>query len=361
MRPVMILAGGTGGHVYPGLAVAERLLEMHQSVVWLGTRAGLEARAVPAAGIAIEWVSIKGFRRRGAGAWLLAPLRLMLAVAQALAVFRRRRPVAVLGLGGFVSGPGGIAACLARIPLVIHEQNAVVGTTNRWLARCAREIYEGFEGSFGPRARAHCIGNPVRRAIRALPAPQERFAGRSGEAPLRLLVLGGSQGAAALNRIVPAALASLAANERPEVRHQGGRTLAVAEEAYAQADVAADVTAFIDDMASAYAWADLVIARAGALTVAELAASGVGAILIPLPFAVDDHQTANARHFAANGAGLLIAERDLSAERLAAELRALAADRRRLLLMATRAREQAGTDAADVLASACLGYAEAAR
>lgn len=361
LRPVMILAGGTGGHVYPGLAVAERLLEKHQSVVWLGTRRGLEASAVPAAGIPIEWISIKGFRRSGFAAWVLAPFRLSLAIVQAFAVFRRRRPVAVLGLGGFVSGPGGIAACLVRIPLVIHEQNAIVGTTNRWLARCARQVFEGFEGSFGSRAGARWIGNPVRRPILALAAPEERFASRRREAPLRLLVLGGSQGAATLNRVVPEAIALLAPGQRPEVRHQGGRSLAVAEDSYARAGVDVDLTAFIDDMASAYAWADLVVARAGALTVAELAASGIGAILVPLPYAVDDHQTTNARRFVANGAGLVIAERDLTADRLAAELRTLSGDRARLLLLATRAREQAGTDAAEALASACLGYAEGAR
>jgi UDP-N-acetylglucosamine--N-acetylmuramyl-(pentapeptide) pyrophosphoryl-undecaprenol N-acetylglucosamine transferase len=360
LRPVMIMAGGTGGHVYPGLAVAERLAERHQSVVWLGTRKGLEASAVPAAGIPIEWITIAGIRRRGIGAWALAPFRLLLALAQALRVLRRRRPIAVLGMGGFVSGPGGLAACMVRVPLVIHEQNAVVGTTNRWLARCARQVFEGFAGSFPARAGARWIGNPVRRSILAVPAPRERFAARERGAPLRLLVLGGSQGAASLNRIVPEASAAMPAALRPEIRHQAGRGLADARAAYVRAAVAADVVAFIDDMADAYAWADLVVARAGALTIAELAASGVGAILIPYPYAVDDHQTRNAERFTANGAGLVIAEQELDAARLAAELTALANDRARLLGLALRAREHARQDAAQLLAAACLGYAEGA-
>lgn len=361
LRPVMILAGGTGGHVYPGLAVAERLIEKHQPVVWFGTRRGLEASAVPAAGIPIEWVSIQGLRRSGFRAWLLGPFRLALALAQAFGVLYRRRPIAVLGMGGFVAGPGGIAACLVRIPLLIHEQNAIVGTTNRWLARCARQVFEGFEGSFADSVRARWIGNPVRRPILAVAPPEQRFADRAPGAALRLLVLGGSQGAAALNRIVPEAVALLPPASRPQVRHQCGRSLDVARERYASVQVEAELTAFIDDMAQAYAWADLVIARAGGLTLAELTATGIGAILVPLPYATDDHQTANARSFVANGAGLIIAERDLTAERLAAELQALSGDRDRLLSMAMRAREQARTDAAEALASACLGYAEGAR
>lgn len=355
--PILIVAGGTGGHVFPGLAVAEALRARARAVVWLGTRRGLEARVVPAQGIDVEWISITGVRRRGLLAWLTAPFKTAAAVIQVLGALRRRRPAAVLGMGGFVSGPGGIAAWLTRRPLLIHEQNAVVGTTNRWLARLADRIFEGFPGAF-PAARApRCIGNPVRRAIVAVPPPRERARARNG-ADVRVLVLGGSQGARALNETVPAAIARLPEALRPKIRHQAGNTLEAARASYAAAGIEADVVPFIDDMAGAYAFADLVIARAGALTIAELAAVGVAAILVPYPYAVDDHQTRNAAYCVEQGSAVAIAEGELSPERLAHELESLLAERARLLEMSERAREMARPHAAEELAAACIELAE---
>lgn len=357
--PIMIMAGGTGGHVFPGLAVAEVLRQRAQPVVWLGTERGLEARLVPEHGIDVEWISIAGVRGRGAGAWLAAPFRIGFAVWQVLGALRRRRPAAVLGMGGFVSGPGGLAAWLARLPLIIHEQNAVAGTTNRWLARLARRVFEAFPDSFGARVAAECIGNPVRASILGAPAPSERMQA-AGRRPVRLLVLGGSQGARALNRVVPAAIAELAEDARPEIRHQTGAGIDDARACYEAAGVDAKLESFVDDMAAAYAWADLVIARAGALTVSELAACGVGAVLVPYPFAIDDHQTKNAARFVAAGAAVLLPESELSAARLAAELERLCRDRAVLLGMAERARSQARPKAAQDLAEACLELAGAA-
>jgi UDP-N-acetylglucosamine--N-acetylmuramyl-(pentapeptide) pyrophosphoryl-undecaprenol N-acetylglucosamine transferase len=350
----MIMAGGTGGHVFPGLAVAEILRGRDQPIVWLGTRRGLEAELVPARGIEIEWISISGIRGRGAGAWLVAPIKIVWSVLQAVAVMIRRRPGAVLGLGGFVAGPGGIAAWLTRKPLVIHEQNSVAGTTNRILARFASSVFEAFPGSFAASAQATEIGNPVRRAIieRCSTEPKRRR-----EGPLRLLVLGGSQGALVLNRTVPAALAGLAAGERPEVRHQAGRSLEIAREAYRESRVVADCTAFIDDMAEAYDWADIVIARAGALTLAELAAAGVGAILVPYPHAIDDHQQRNAEHFAAVGAAIVLPQKDLTAESLTAELERIVANPDLAVGMGASCRKLARLDAAEQLADACMALA----
>ena len=260
-------------------------------------------------------------------------------------------------MGGFVSGPGGIAAWLTRRPLLIHEQNAVVGTTNRWLARLADRVFEAFPGSFPPAFAARSIGNPVRRAIVAVPPPRDRAGARAG-APARLLVLGGSQGARALNETVPAAVARLPAALRPRIQHQAGKTLEVARAAYAAAGVDAEMAPFIEDMAAAYANADLVIARAGALTIAELAAVGVAAILVPYPYAVDDHQTRNAAYCVERGAAVLIEEAELSPERLAQELESLLAGRARLLEMSERAREMARPHAAEDLAAACIELAE---
>ncbi len=318
-RPIMIMAGGTGGHVYPALAVARALMSRSRDVVWLGTRRGLEARVVPAAGIDIEWISIRGLRRKGGLAMLLAPVRLSWALMESLRIMFRRRPAVVLGMGGFVSGPGGVAAWLTRRPLLIHEQNAVAGLTNRLLARLARVVLQAFPGSFNTVADAETVGNPVRSDIAAVAVPERRYAERHG--PMRLLILGGSQGALALNRIVPAALALLPEDARPLVRHQCGElTRDAASAAYAEAGIDVDLLPFIEDMAEAYAWADLVVCRAGALTVAELCAVGLPAIFVPYPAAVDDHQTANAKPMAEAGAASVIDERDLGAESFAAVL-----------------------------------------
>jgi UDP-N-acetylglucosamine--N-acetylmuramyl-(pentapeptide) pyrophosphoryl-undecaprenol N-acetylglucosamine transferase len=355
-RPVLIMAGGTGGHVFPALAVARVLRQQDVPVLWLGTRSGLEAQIVPAAGLPIAWLSVSGLRGKGWAAWMMAPLRLGRAVVQAFAVLRRERPRVVLGLGGFVAGPGGLVAALLRLPLVIHEQNAVAGLTNRLLAPLSTRVLEGFPRTFAERRRPICTGNPVRSEIAQVPPPERRLPGREG--PLRLLVLGGSLGAAALNAVVPAALAAMAPGDRPQVRHQAGsRNLEAAKAQYRAAKVEGRVLAFIDDMAEAYAWADLVICRAGALTVAELAAAGAGSILVPYPHAVDDHQTANARFLGAAGAAILVPQSDLSAARLAATLGALGADRARLVSMARAARALARPAAAEEVAGHCLDVA----
>jgi UDP-N-acetylglucosamine--N-acetylmuramyl-(pentapeptide) pyrophosphoryl-undecaprenol N-acetylglucosamine transferase len=358
-QPILIMAGGTGGHVFPGLALARLLREQSLEVVWLGTERGLESRVIPAEGIPIERLSVGGLRGKGALTWLGAPFRLALALLQALAVMRRHRPSVVVGLGGFVTGPGGVAAWLTRRPLVIHEQNAVAGLTNRVLAHLARQVLEAFPGSFGRNVHARVIGNPVRRDIGALPPPAARFAGRSG--PIRLLVIGGSQGATRLNTVVPFALKRLATAVAFDVRHQAGeRWIEAGRASYAQAGVRADVRPFIEDMSEAYGWADLVICRAGALTVSELAAVGVGAILVPFPAAVDDHQACNARFLVRAEAAVLIADRELTEERLAAELERLGAGRGRLLAMAERARLLAMPRAADELAASCLALMRSA-
>ncbi|HKT74574.1 MAG TPA: undecaprenyldiphospho-muramoylpentapeptide beta-N-acetylglucosaminyltransferase [Steroidobacteraceae bacterium] len=358
-RPIMIMAGGTGGHVFPALALARLLRARSFDIVWLGTRRGLEARVVPADNIPIEWLSVGGLRGKGLTTLLAAPFRLALALTQALRVMWRHRPIMVVGLGGFVTGPGGIAAWLTRRPLVIHEQNAVAGFTNRCLSHLAREVLEAFPNSFGRDVRARAIGNPVRQDITALAPPAARFAARSGA--IRVLVIGGSQGAARLNAVVPFALARLqkaragGAALDIEIRHQAGeRWIDAARQSYTNAGVRADVKPFIENMAEAYAWADLVICRSGALTVSELAAAGVGSILVPFPAAVDDHQTHNAQYLVTEGAAVLIADRDLTAERLADELQGLCAGRGKLLAMAERARLLAKPRAAEDLAASCL-------
>jgi UDP-N-acetylglucosamine--N-acetylmuramyl-(pentapeptide) pyrophosphoryl-undecaprenol N-acetylglucosamine transferase len=353
------MAGGTGGHVFPALALARLLREQSTEVVWLGTERGLESRIIPAEGIPIEKLSIGGLRGKGALTWLAAPFRLSRALLQALAVMRRHQPSVVVGLGGFVTGPGGVAAWLTRCPLVIHEQNAIAGFTNRCLAHLARQVLEAFPGSFGRDVQARVIGNPVRRDISAVAPPAERFAGRTG--PIRILVIGGSQGAARLNAVVPFALKRLAATLAFDVRHQAGeRWLEAGRSSYAQAGVRADVRPFIEDMSEAYAWADLVICRAGALTVSELAAAGVGSVLVPFPNAVDDHQAYNAQYLVREGAAVLISDRELTAERLAGELERLCAGRGKLLAMAERARLLAKPRAADELAASCLQLARRA-
>ncbi len=358
-RPILIMAGGTGGHVYPALALARLLRRRSQPVVWLGTRKGLEARVIPAEQIPIEWLSVGGLRGKGWLTLLAAPFRLSLALWQALRVMRRHRPLAVVGLGGFVTGPGGIAAWLMRRPLIIHEQNAVAGFTNRCLAHLADEVLEAFPDSFSRAVRATTIGNPVREDIASAATPQVRFSGRYGA--INVLVFGGSQGAVRLNTVVPLALAQLGGSLALEVRHQAGaRWHEAAAQNYAKSGVRAEVTAFIEDMAEAYGWADLVICRSGALTVCELAAVGVASILVPFPAAVDDHQTVNAAYLVDRGAALLIADRDLTPQRLCETLRKLCADRVPLLEMALKARELAQPRAAQDLAQACLRYAEGA-
>jgi len=352
-RPILIMAGGTGGHVYPALAVARELLEQSQRVVWLGTHRGLESRVVPEAGIDIEWVSVGGLRGKGIGTLVAAPFRLLLALGQSLRVVLRHRPAAVLGMGGFVSGPGGLAAWLMRRPLIIHEQNAVAGLTNRLLARLARVVLQAFPGSFSPRLQARTVGNPVRAEIAAVPPPAERLAGRAG--PARLLVIGGSLGARRLNLVVPRAIAELPEAMRPVVRHQtGARTAEEAAAAYRDAGVAGTLTEYIEDMAEAYSWADVIVCRAGALTVAEVAAVGLPAVFIPFPSAVDDHQTANARGLTESGAAITLQETELSATTLADTLAAIFGDRSEVLRRASLAREAAIPDSLERITGLCL-------
>ena len=356
-RTVLIMAGGTGGHVFPALAAARVLRERGFEPVWLGTERGLEARLVPPANIPMEWINFSGVRGKGLATLLLAPFRLLRAVRQSMRVIRSRRPDVVLGAGGFVSGPGGIAAWLLRKPLVIHEQNAIAGMTNKVLARFATRVLEAFPKSFPDSARAQAVGNPVRREIVRMAPPEERFAQHQGS--LRLFVFGGSQGAARLNNVVPAALALLPAELRPDVIHQAGEQhYAQTAEIYASHGVKAQVRAFIDDMAQTYAWADVVICRAGALTVSELAAAGVGAVFVPFAAAVDDHQTRNAEFLVQADAAVLIPESQLTPQRLAQELETLfRAGRARLQRMAMNARAQAITDADVRLADACVAAA----
>jgi UDP-N-acetylglucosamine--N-acetylmuramyl-(pentapeptide) pyrophosphoryl-undecaprenol N-acetylglucosamine transferase len=351
--PVLIMAGGTGGHIFPGIAVAQALQARDVSVVWLGSAGGLETRLVAQAGIPLETVAITGIRGKGVLALLGAPLKILRALIAAWKLIGVLRPRSVLSMGGYVAGPGGIAAWLRGVPLVVHEQNSIPGATNRILARFAKKQLCGFRNVF---QQGQWIGNPVRADIAALPDPGLRFKDRNGVA--RLLVLGGSQGAQALNTRVPQALAQMSAAQRPQVRHQCGAKLAeAARAAYTQAGVAASVEPFIDDMAAAYGWADLVLCRAGALTLAELAAAGVGAILVPFPFAVDDHQTHNAQSTVAANAAVLLAESNASAERINSVLTELLADKARLLDMARAARSLAKPEAAQDIAEICLQVA----
>jgi UDP-N-acetylglucosamine--N-acetylmuramyl-(pentapeptide) pyrophosphoryl-undecaprenol N-acetylglucosamine transferase len=356
-RTALIMAGGTGGHVFPALATARVLQRRGFEIVWLGTQRGIEARLVPAAGIPVEWLSVSGLRGKGLLTLAAAPFRLLLALSQAIRALRRHRPQVVLGAGGFVSGPGGLAAWLLRRPLVVHEQNAIAGLTNRLLARIADRVLEGFPGSFGQGVRATRVGNPVRAEIAAVVPPERRYAGREGR--VRLLVFGGSQGSARLNAVVPAALAELPESLRPEVLHQtGAHGLDETTTAYRSRGMNADVRAFIDDMAGAYGWADLAVCRSGALTVAELAAAGVPAVLVPFPAAVDDHQTRNAEYVVQAGAGVLMPESTLTPVTLAQKLRELLeAGRPRLLEMARAARATAIVDADERLADACVAVA----
>lgn len=353
--PVMIMAGGTGGHIFPALAVAEVLRQRNIPVVWLGSRNSMEERLVPSRGYEFIGLGVKGLRGKGIGTLLAAPFKLVWAVMQAAGAIRRKRPRAVLGLGGFASGPGGLAAVLLRKPLYVQEQNAIPGMTNRTLARFSRCVMEGFPGSFRNLKKPVLhTGNPVRQSVQEIPPPSVRFRDRSG--PVRLFVMGGSLGAQRLNEVVPQTLAMLDENQRPVVRHQTGEAhLQRTREAYQQAGIDAEVVAFIDDMAAVYGWADLVIARAGALTIAELAQAGLAAVLVPYPHAVDDHQTVNARVLVEREAAILIPDQTLTPERLRQELTALLADREKLLRMAKAAHALARPDAAERVAKVCLG------
>jgi len=350
-RTIMIMAGGTGGHVFPGLAVADFLRQSGWRVVWLGARSGMEATLVPSRGYEMVWVSFSGVRGKGALPLFLLPARLLLAFWQSVRAIFAHRPDVVLGMGGYVSFPGGMMAALFGKPLVVHEQNAIPGLANKVLAGVADRVLCAFPGAL---KRATVTGNPVRPEIAAIAAPEIRYAEGSG--PLRILVVGGSLGAKALNDVVPRALALVPGERRPIVTHQSGaQHVASLRQAYSSAGVQARTPAFIDDMAEAYAGADLVVCRAGATTVAEIAAAGVASILVPYPYAVDDHQRANARFLADAGAAVLVPQSELSAESLAKLLTGF--DRMRLRDMAKRARALARPDATSAVALVCTDLA----
>ena len=350
-KTLLVMAGGTGGHIFPGLAVADYVREQGWHVVWLGNPAGMEARLVPARGYELAPLNFAALRGKGPLRKLLLPFKLVSALWQAQRALSRIRPDVVLGMGGFVSFPGGLMAALTRRPLVVHEQNSVAGLANRVLARVATRVLTGFPGTL---RRGEWCGNPLRPEIAALAAPAQRFKERAG--PLRLLVLGGSLGAAALNESVPQALALLPETERPRVVHQSGeRHLEALQQNYRAAGVEADCVAFIEDMAGAYEWADLVICRAGALTIAELAAAGTASILVPFPHAVDDHQSGNARFLSNAGAAILLPQNELTPEKLALISNLT---RGQLLQMAEKARALARPDATAAVAQACMTLAK---
>ena len=349
---VLIMAGGTGGHIFPGLAVADVLRQRQIPVRWLGAEGGMETSTVLRADIELDVVAISGLRGKGLMRWLRMPLMLLKAVWQARRHLEANRPGCAVSFGGYAAAPGGIAAWTKGIPLVVHEQNRVPGMTNKLLARFSRKILQGFPGTFPAKTAAVDSGNPVRRDVAALMEPQIRMAGRNG--PVRILITGGSQGAQVLNRTVPGALKMLPSDIEIEVRHQAGENrVDEAQSAYKDIGVLADIQPFINDMAKAYAWSDLVICRSGALTVAELAAAGVASVLVPFALAVDDHQTRNAEYLSFADAAVILPQSSLDAQTLAAVLAPLLSDRQKLLAMAVSARQQALPNAAEKVVDAC--------
>jgi UDP-N-acetylglucosamine--N-acetylmuramyl-(pentapeptide) pyrophosphoryl-undecaprenol N-acetylglucosamine transferase len=357
MPTILIMAGGTGGHIFPGLALAEQLKRMGLAVHWLGAQGGMESRKVPEHGIELSMIKIRGVRNTGWKGWLTLPFRLLCAIREAMGHLRNIKPACAVSFGGYAAGPGGIAAWLKGIPLVVHEQNRVPGMTNRLLARLANTVFEAFDGSFQASSRAIAVGNPVRSAFLDIPGPAQRFETRCDMLP-RLLVTGGSQGAEALNRMVPEALALLPKALHVQVRHQSGRDRVEQTRArYSVAENDLRVEEFIEDMSEAFSWADLLVCRAGALTVSEIAATGIASILIPFPHAVDDHQTHNAEVLVNAGGAIILQEAELTPESLAHELGSLLADRPSLARMADCARSVRRTDAAVQLAQACSQFA----
>lgn len=362
MSRLLVMAGGTGGHVYPALAVAERLRAEGVEVVWIGTQAGLEARAVPAAGFEIEWVNVKGLRGKGLARWFVLPIVLSRAMLQTWSVIGRRQPDALLGMGGFVAGPGGVVGWLRRRPLVIHEQNAVCGMTNWLLTPLSRRVLTGFPKAGLPGRKARWVGNPVREAITAI--GKKRGSDNNNESRtinslINVLVVGGSQGARALNTQLPAALNAIIAQRaltaKPNVWHQCGRGNASTVQAlYNDINVDAKVSEFIDDMAHAYMWADLIVCRAGAMTVSEVATCGLAALFVPYPHAVGDHQAANAAALVDAGAALMVREGETFSQQLTDSLADLLTQPEQLGQMGIKARELAKPDASEVVARACL-------
>ena len=354
MRKVLVMAGGTGGHVFPALAIAEALRTQHIDVEWLGTRQGIESKLVPDHGFKLNYLNIGGIRGKSLLKKLLAPWQLCKAILQAIQILNLYQPDAVIGLGGFASGPGGIAAWLKKIPIFIHEQNAIPGFTNRILAYKASKLFESFPQTFAPKFNPILTGNPIRTTLLTLPPPTIRFEQHIG--PLRILVMGGSLGAQALNEVVPNAL-HLLSQEKFEILHQTGRSgLTATQTEYQRLNLNANVVPFIDDMAKAYRWADLVICRAGALTVSELAVVGKAAILVPLPQAADDHQFYNAQYLARKNAAICIRQSELSPRRLTDEILRLGKNPAEILELAKRAKQQAQLSATDTIVAWCQSY-----
>ena len=358
-KPILIMAGGTGGHIYPALAVADHLREKGFSLFWLGTNSGLEARVVPEKGYQLLTINISGLRGKGLMKWIQAPVVICRGLFQSLLILMHLKPAVVLGMGGFVSGPGGLATWIMRIPLCIHEQNAIAGLTNRLLAPLANLVMEAFPNTFACRFNAKLTGNPVRTEIRNFVITHKHC--KSGvKNPLQLLVLGGSQGARKLNQIVPETLAIIPDNIHIEVRHQTGDKLYEETKAiYRNLNRVVKLEPYIENMAEAYAWADIVICRSGAITIAELSAAGVPSILVPYPFAVDDHQTANARFLSEAGAAILIKEKDLTKEYLCQLLCNFFESNQNLEIMAKCAHKVDKPDATKIIAALCLEVAHA--
>ena len=356
-RTILIMAGGTGGHVFPGLAVADTMKAAGWHGVWLGTEGGMETMLAPQRGYEMEIIRFSGLRGKSAVVWLTLPLRLLLAFWQSAVVILRVRPDVVLGMGGYPAFPGGMMASLFNKPLLIHEQNSIPGLANRVLAKLADKVLLGFPEAIRNGEKVVYCGNPVRSEIGQLEAPEKRFAGRSEHSSkLKLLVIGGSLGAQALNNVVPQALQLIPENVRPLVTHQAGvKHLDALKKNYAEAGVAGELVAFIEDMAARYAGCDLVICRAGALTIAELAAAGVASILVPFPHAVDDHQTSNAKFLSDQNAAVLLPQTELTPQILAQRL--MGFTREQLLEMAKNARALAKPDATRLVAEACMGAA----
>ena len=346
---VLIMAGGTGGHVFPALACAREFQARGYAVHWLGTPRGIENELVPQAGLSLHLINVSGLRGKSKLALLKAPFQLLRSLLQARRIVRELHPVCVLGMGGYVTGPGGLAARLAGVPLIIHEQNAVAGTANRLLSRIANRICEAFPNTFAATDKRRTTGNPVREEL-FLETPREPLAGRK----LKLLVLGGSLGAEPLNKLLPAALEKIPADLRPQVFHQAGKQHAdITAERYRDAAVEAEVAPFIKDMARAYGWADLVVCRAGALTVSELAAAGLPSFLVPLPHAIDDHQSRNAEYLAKEGAAVLLPQHATDADTLAAQLTEVLMHPEKLNVMGATARRLAKPDATRTVVDIC--------
>ncbi|WP_296188426.1 undecaprenyldiphospho-muramoylpentapeptide beta-N-acetylglucosaminyltransferase [Pseudomonas sp. UBA1879] len=350
---VLIMAGGTGGHVFPALACAREFQARGYTVHWLGTPRGIENELVPAAGLQLHLINVTGLRGKGRLSLLKAPFMLVKALWQARNVVRKLKPVCVVGFGGYVTGPGGLAAKLAGVPLIIHEQNAVAGTANRSLASFAARVCEAFPQTFAASAKRRTTGNPVRAEL-FFETPRQALIGRKP----RLLVLGGSLGAEPLNKLLPEALAQVPSELRPEVFHQAGKQHdEVTAERYRAVGVEAQVAPFIKDMAQAYGWADLVVCRAGALTISELAAAGLPSLLVPLPHAIDDHQSRNADYLAREGAAFVMPQRTTGAAEMAARLTEVLMQPEQLKRMATTARQLAKPDATNTVVDVCLEVA----